>query len=164
MNRLVIALVAAIVLVAGCKTINAPIAAYTSFETAPVAYQILKDYIKDDDAIQAEVDLHLNALADLYAELEEIDSAQTLGEFIVEHPNHITLATYHWKRIKEALNAYQERTGLLPPLQLLAWAEDVELAVDELVEAIEKNKNAVKAAAYARVVLKILAARNGVII
>ena len=164
MNRLVIALVAAILFVSGCKTLTAPIGAYTSFKTAPVAYQLLTDYIQDDEAIQAEIDLHLNALADLYHELESVDSAQTLAEFVITHPDHIQLATYHWIRIKETLSAYSERTGRVIPLSLVAWSEDVEVAANELFEAIEANQTAVQVAQYVRVILKILAARNGVIL
>lgn len=155
------ALIVGIVLLTGCASIDPSIKAYTAYHTAPHALTLLNGYVTDK-AYQDDLAEHLEALQELHKSIKNADG--DIVDFIRENPGHITQARLHWIKVVEIVGDYSQEANRPVPDELFAYRADVESAWNALIDSLNNVNIKYNVRQYGALLLKILAANQGVII
>ena len=162
MNKLILAL-AAILSLPACTTTSI-VGGLAAQQTAPVAREILAQYIGDDEIAISNLIGPVNSLQHLLDKSQDIDSAQAFFEFFQANQAEILIASRSWQQIVNAVGEYAQRTKRPVPQQLITYRADVEAAWRELGQAISSQSKILKAEKYVALLAKLVAANAGIIL
>lgn len=161
MKQFSLVLIAA--LLTSCAGFEPTVRAYTTVQTAPHALELLNGYVTAPK-YQKRLAGDVAALQELYEAVKDAEQGQSIVNFIIENPQSIPQASQHWADLVDTVEDYQGTVKKQIPAELIAYRADVEASWIELLDAMERLDRAYKVKHYGAILLKILAARNGVIL
>lgn len=159
--RILIACVLAGLLTA-CQTTPTEIRTLSAYKSAPSAGSLLNDFIGDDEQTLDAIEAPMVSFQLLYSQVKGLD--QPLYEFIRDNPYHTFQIIQNWQQLKKAVGDHALRHNTIIPPELQAYANEVEYTYNALIDQASKQNKVATVAKYAEVILKIIAAKNGVVI
>ena len=160
---IIASIAASALLLSSCANPRALANAYSAVQTADAAQHALIQFIGDDEIARPIVDANLEVINSVLAEAREADSAEELFKFALRESWTINQAIKSYQDIVNAVIVYRKRTGKGLPMELDVYDNDIRKTSAELVTAIQRRDSAVKVGEFVALLVKILAARQGVI-
>lgn len=161
-------LIFCVILGTACSTaeIRSSLDAYSAVKTAPIANQLVWDYVKDDPVTVSEIELPMAALKSLYDLIQRSESeGDTLEQFAEKNLFHGAQVSLNWRLVVAAINGHAVRNEHPIPPALISFRKSVESAYAALGQRVNSGfGGAPELKEYGRILLKIIAAKNGIIV
>ena len=159
----ILSLTLLICLLQGCASAQKIGKGVASVHTADAAQHLLLEHLQDEK-YRSVVEGHLKSVELILSDLQSVDNAESMIEFVKEHGFEVNRAQMSYQAIVESVRSYNAEFKTESPARLKRYHSDVVAAQVEINKALRLGDSKVKVAQFSAFLVKILAAKHGILL